>query len=72
MARLRLLMVSTTGEHFAYYELDEELTSGPKELPAVLQESVARIRENCEPALYTVFLWPEQVAPFAPEPRKIP
>jgi 6-hydroxynicotinate reductase len=52
--QLRLLMVSTTGEHFAYYELDSELRPVQKELPAVLQESVARIRENCEPALTTV------------------
>jgi 6-hydroxynicotinate reductase len=52
--KLRLLMVSTTGEHFAYYELDEALRPIEKELPPQLQESVARIRENCEPALTTV------------------
>jgi 6-hydroxynicotinate reductase len=52
--QLRLLMVSTTGEHFAYYELDNDLRPVQKELPAVLQESVGRIRENCEPALTTV------------------
>jgi len=52
--RLRLLMVSTTGEHYAYYELDESLRPIEKELPALLKESVARIRENCEPALTTV------------------
>jgi 6-hydroxynicotinate reductase len=51
---LRMLMVSTTGEHFAYYELDEELRPVEKELPQQLKESVARIRENCEPALTTV------------------
>ncbi|MGE5056259.1 MAG: 6-hydroxynicotinate reductase, partial [Acidobacteriota bacterium] len=51
---LRLLMVSTTGEHYAYFELDEALRPAEKELPAHLQESVARIRENCEPALCTV------------------
>jgi hypothetical protein len=51
---LRLLMVSTTGEHHAYFELDEKLRPVPKELPAMLSESVARIRENCEPALCTV------------------
>jgi 6-hydroxynicotinate reductase len=51
---LRLLMVSTTGEHFAYYELDDDLRPVEKELPQQLQESVARIRENCEPALTTV------------------
>ena len=52
--RLRLLMVSTTGEHFGYYELDETLRPTEKELPEDLRESVARIRENCEPALTTV------------------
>jgi hypothetical protein len=51
---LRLLMVSTTGEHHAYFELDENLKPREKELPAILRESVARIRENCEPALCTV------------------
>jgi hypothetical protein len=51
---LRMLMVSTTGEHSAYYELDDALRPIEKELPAALQESVARIRENCEPALCTV------------------
>jgi 6-hydroxynicotinate reductase len=51
---LRLLMVSTTGEHSAYYELDDDLRPVEKELPAELHESVARIKENCEPALCTV------------------
>ena len=51
---LRLLMVSTTGEHSAYFELDEHLRPKEKDLPATLQSSVARIRENCEPALCTV------------------
>ena len=47
-------MVSTTGEHYAYFELDEALRPVEKELPASLSESVARIKENCEPALCTV------------------
>jgi 6-hydroxynicotinate reductase len=51
---LRLLMVSTTGEHHAYFELDEALCPVQKSLPASLSESVARIKENCEPALCTV------------------
>src|SRR5947209_9442923 len=51
---LRLLMVSTTGEHFAYFELDEDLRPREKDLPSNLQESVARIKENCEPAVCTV------------------
>jgi hypothetical protein len=51
---LRLLMVSTTGEQHAYFELDEDLRPVEKQLPGSLQESVARIKENCEPALCTV------------------
>ncbi|WP_421696092.1 6-hydroxynicotinate reductase [Aestuariivirga sp.] len=51
---LRLLMVSTTGEHFAYYELDQALNPVKTELPPALQLSVSRIQENCEPALTTV------------------
>jgi len=52
--KLRLLMMSTTGEHYAYYELNEALKPVKKDLPATLAESVARIKENCEPALSTV------------------
>jgi 6-hydroxynicotinate reductase len=48
---LRLLMVSTTGEHFVYYELNDSLRPVEKNLPATLGESVERIAENCEPAL---------------------
>jgi len=51
---LRLLMVSTTGEHYAYFELNEDLRIKEKELPAALRQSVTRIKENCEPALCTV------------------
>jgi len=47
-------MVSTTGEQYAYYELDESLQPLEKDLPPSLQDSVARLRENCEPALCTV------------------
>jgi hypothetical protein len=51
---LRLLMVSTTGEHFGYFELDEALKPVERALPQVMRESVERIQENCEPALSTV------------------
>ena len=51
---LRMLMVSTTGEQHAYYELDQALKPVQRELPASLAESVARVAENCEPALSTV------------------
>jgi hypothetical protein len=52
--KLRLLMVSTTGEQHAYFELDENLQPSEKDLPSALSESVLRIRENCEPAWSTV------------------
>lgn len=51
---LRLLMVSTTGEHYSYYELDGSLRPIEKDLPETLRLSVERIRENCEPALCSV------------------
>ena len=51
---LRMLMVSTTGEHHAYFELDDALAPIEKELPPALKLSVERIQENCEPALATV------------------
>jgi hypothetical protein len=51
---LRLLMVSTTGEEFAYYELDEGLIPQPKALPEVLIPTVRLIDENCEPSRCTV------------------
>ena len=49
-----MLMVSTTGEHAAYYELDETLRPVEKPMPLELRQSVERIQENCEPALCTV------------------
>jgi hypothetical protein len=51
---LTMLMVSTTGEHAGYYVLDDNLQPIAQDLPKPLQESVARIKENCEPALSTV------------------
>ncbi len=51
---LTLLMVSTTGEQHAFFELDEALTPIEKPLPTALTTSVERIAENCEPALCTV------------------
>ena len=47
-------MVSTTGEQYAYFELDDACKPVEKELPEGLAESVQRIKENCEPALTTV------------------
>ncbi|QIE46225.1 6-hydroxynicotinate reductase [Pseudohalocynthiibacter aestuariivivens] len=51
---LTLLMVSTTGEHYGYYVLDDALVPQPAPLPEALQPSVDLIAENCEPALCTV------------------
>ena len=51
---LTLLMVSTTGEDAAYFVLDETLRPMPASMPADLAETVALIRENCEPALCSV------------------
>ncbi len=51
---LTLLMVSTTGEQHAFFELDEGLLPVERALPESLTTSVERIAENCEPALCTV------------------
>ena len=51
---LRLLMVSTTGEHSAWFVLDAALRPVAAEMPAPVAAAVARVGENCEPALCTV------------------
>lgn len=51
---LRLLMVSTTGEQWGYYTLDDDLKPVPAEITAPLAQSVERITENCEPAVCSV------------------
>ena len=51
---LTLLMVSTTGEQYAYYVLDADLCPQPSPLPEALRPSVALIEENCEPSLCTI------------------
>jgi len=50
----RLLMVSTTGEHAAWFVLDEALQPQATPMPDAVQQIVARIGENCEPALCSV------------------
>ena len=47
-------MVSTTGEHSAWFELDQELKPRAAEMPEPVRLVVERIAENCEPALCTV------------------
>ena len=49
-----LLMLSTTGEHHAYFVLDDDLVPVEQALPDSLLASVDRIVENCEPALCSV------------------
>jgi hypothetical protein len=51
---LKLLMVSTTGEHSAWFTLDDALKPRPAEMPGPVRHVVERIAENCEPALCTV------------------
>ncbi len=51
---LRLFMVSTTGEQWAYYELDADLIPRPADPPAAVTASAALIAENCEPSLCSV------------------
>ena len=51
---LRLLMVSTTGEQYAYYELDASLTPQAKPIPEKLKASADLIAENCEPSVCSV------------------
>ena len=53
-AGLRLLMISTTGEQYAYFELDDDLVPQPAPIPAPLLASAERVAENCEPSLTSV------------------
>jgi hypothetical protein len=51
---LRMLMTSTTGEHAAWYVLNEQLQAVPQDMPAAVRVIVERIGENCEPSLCSV------------------
>jgi hypothetical protein len=51
---LRLLMVSTTGEHAAYFVLDEALVPRVAPMPEAVTRVVERIADNCEPAMASV------------------
>ena len=50
----RLLMISTTGEQYGYYVLDDELVPQPAEMPEALLASARLIAENCEPSTCSV------------------
>jgi hypothetical protein len=51
---LRLMMISTTGEQYAYFVLDEDLVPQPAEMPDALEVSANRVSENCEPSVCSV------------------
>ncbi|WGS52332.1 6-hydroxynicotinate reductase [Paraburkholderia sp. D15] len=51
---MRVLMVSTTGEHAQWYELDRDLVPRVAPMPDAVRRTVERIGENCEPSLATV------------------
>lgn len=51
---LTLLMVSTTGDHAAYFVLDDALKPVAAPMPEPLRLTVERIQENCEPAMCSV------------------
>jgi 6-hydroxynicotinate reductase len=53
-AGMRVLFVSTTGEHAAYFVCDTELKLQPQAMPEALQKINQRIAENCEPARCSV------------------
>ncbi|NOR29977.1 MAG: 6-hydroxynicotinate reductase [Sulfitobacter sp.] len=51
---LRLLMISTTGEQWAYFILDDDLEPQPADITPELLTVAERIAENCEPSLCSV------------------
>ncbi|MCY4291071.1 MAG: 6-hydroxynicotinate reductase [Roseovarius sp.] len=51
---MRLLMISTTGEQYEYFELDANLVPQRKDMPRPLLASAELIAENCEPSICSV------------------
>ncbi|MBO9446777.1 6-hydroxynicotinate reductase [Ruegeria sp. R14_0] len=51
---MSLLMVSTTGEQYGYFELNADLRPQAAEIPAALKASAELIAENCEPSVCSV------------------
>ncbi|WP_099824593.1 6-hydroxynicotinate reductase [Oceaniglobus indicus] len=51
---LRLLMISTTGEQWAYFTLDDDLAPQVAYIPDALRAIAERIADNCEPSLCSV------------------
>ena len=67
---LSLLMVSTTGEEYSYYILDEKLIPQKQTFPEKLVDTVKLIEENCEPALCTVLFVAMSFVDFYTMPRR--
>ena len=51
---LKLFMISTTGEQYGYYELNDDLVPEPAPIPPALKASAERVAENCEPSVASV------------------
>lgn len=51
---LRLLLTSTTGEHAAWFVLDNDLRPVRQDMPPDIARVVTRIGENCEPSMTSV------------------
>ena len=51
---LRLFMISTTGEQWAYFELDDDLMPRVAKPSESLRLSAARVADNCEPSVCSV------------------
>ncbi|WP_417599097.1 6-hydroxynicotinate reductase [Pararhodobacter oceanensis] len=51
---MKLLMISTTGDHSDYFVLDDDLQPQRAEMPQAVRDTVERVKENCEPALCSV------------------
>ena len=53
-AGLRMLTVSTTGEQWGYYVLNDDLEPVEAEAPEAVRASAELIAENCEPSLCSI------------------
>ena len=62
-------MVSTTGEQFGYYILDDDLVPQPAPLPEALQATVDLITENCGRPCAPCCSWAVPADRFVPVPR---
>ena len=51
---LRLLMISTTGEQWTYFELNDEFEPEEADIPKALRLTAERVAENCEPSVCSV------------------